>query len=114
MNLYITKISKANKLSHKIIEANVRLGVEKYRHTAEINLRIDGITLSAKEETEDMYASFDRSLEKIQRQLSRYRDRYKNKVHNAAKAARKNSDSSAADGSAWEEDEDDFSEPATA
>ena len=99
------KINKADKYSYKIIETSVILGVEKYRHTAEINMRINGATLSAKEETEDMYTSFDRALDKIERQLLKYKDRYSNKIHHMAKVARKKGANYPDKESAWDEDE---------
>ncbi len=99
------KINKANKYSHKIIEASVKLGIEKYRHLAEINMQINGALLSAKEETEDMYTSFDRALEKIERQLRKYKGRHTNKTHNSAKAALKRGDNSPDQESAWDEEE---------
>ncbi len=42
------KINKANKYSNKIIEANVKLVVEKYRHTAEINIQLNRMVLVQK------------------------------------------------------------------
>jgi len=84
------KISKLHKYSHHIIEANVILSVEKYRHVAEIILQLNGATISAQGQTEDMYASLDRALEKIERQLHRYKERYdKRKARQAAQNAKK-------------------------
>lgn len=100
------KTNKANKYSHKIIETNVILGVEKYRHTAEINVQLNGAMLSAKEVTEDMYTSFDRALSKIERQLRKYKDKHTSNIHNIAKANRKMDNNSSEDKDMdWDEEE---------
>jgi putative sigma-54 modulation protein len=97
------KIGKLSKHSHKIIEADVILEVEKYRHAAEIIMQLNGTTLSAKEETEDMYTSIDRALDKIERQLRKYKDRCK--THNLSKAAKKKGDNSVGEEEIWNENE---------
>ena len=56
-------------------EASVILTVEKYRHQAEITFNVNGQSIQAKEETAEMYASIDQAVEKIERQLKKYKDR---------------------------------------
>ena len=54
----------------KIIEVQVILDVEKYRHTAEVILHCSNhITLEASSESDDMYASIDEVVDKIARQM---------------------------------------------
>ncbi|MBI5686165.1 MAG: ribosome-associated translation inhibitor RaiA [Verrucomicrobia bacterium] len=64
------------KLSHigtdfpRILNAQVILDVEKYRHMAEVILHCNNhITIEAKEVSEDMYASIDQVIDKLTRQL---------------------------------------------
>jgi ribosome hibernation promoting factor len=60
----------------KIIEAQVILDVQKYRHTAEVILHCSNhITLEASSESDDMYASIDQVLDKIARQMRKYKTR---------------------------------------
>jgi putative sigma-54 modulation protein len=60
----------------KIIEAQMILDVEKYRHTAEIVLHCSNhITLEASSENDDMYASIDVVLDRIARQMRKYKTR---------------------------------------
>ena len=60
----------------KIIEAQVILDVQKYRHTAEVILHCSNhITLEASSQSEDMYASIDQVLDKIARQMRKYKTR---------------------------------------
>ena len=58
----------------RIIEAQVILDVEKYRHFAEVILICGNhITIEASAETDDMYASIDTVIGKIARQMRKYK-----------------------------------------
>lgn len=60
----------------KIIEAHVILEVAKYRHSAEVILVCSNhITIEAREETDDMYAAIDAVVDKVQRQMRKYKTR---------------------------------------
>lgn len=60
----------------KIIEAHIILGVEKYRHKAEIVLVCSNhITIEACEETNDLYAAIDAATDKIARRMRKYKTR---------------------------------------
>lgn len=58
----------------RIIEAQVILEVEKYRHHAEVILHCSNhITIEASAETGDLYASIDEVMDKIARQMRKYK-----------------------------------------
>jgi putative sigma-54 modulation protein len=60
----------------KIIEAQVILDVQKYRHLAEVILHCSNhITLEASSESEDMYASIDQVIDRIGRRMRKYKTR---------------------------------------
>lgn len=59
----------------KVIDANIVLSVEKHRHCAEITLHANGIRIHGKEETDDMYTSVDSVINKLERQIRKYKDR---------------------------------------
>ena len=60
----------------KIIEVQMILDVQKYRHTAEMILHCNNhITLEATAESGDMYASVDDVVDKIARQMRKYKTR---------------------------------------
>ncbi len=60
----------------KIIEVQMILDVQKYRHTAEMVLHCNNhITLEATAESGDMYASVDEVVDKIARQMRKYKTR---------------------------------------
>ena len=56
-----------------VVDVHVVLGVEKHRQRSEINITANGVVLHAKAETDDMYASIDSVVDKLNRQLKRYR-----------------------------------------
>jgi putative sigma-54 modulation protein len=60
----------------KIIEVQVILDVQKYRHLAEVILHCSNhITLEASSESEDMYASIDQVVDRIGRRMRKYKTR---------------------------------------
>ncbi|MBV9107515.1 MAG: ribosome-associated translation inhibitor RaiA [Verrucomicrobia bacterium] len=60
----------------KIIEVQIILDVQKYRHTAELILHCSNhITLEASAESDDMYVSVDEVVDKIARQMRKYKTR---------------------------------------
>ncbi len=60
----------------KIIEVQIILDVQKYRHTAEVILHCSNhITLEASAESDDMYVSVDEVVDKIARQMRKYKTR---------------------------------------
>ncbi len=77
INEYAThKIESLHLDYPKIIEAHVILGVEKYRHWAEVVLICSNhITIEAREETDDLYAAIDAVMSKIARQMRKYKTR---------------------------------------
>ncbi len=60
-----------------VVDVQVVLSVEKIRQRCEITIHASGITIHGSEETEDMYASIDGAVDKLNRQLKRYRQKLK-------------------------------------
>ena len=88
----------------KVIDVDVILNVEKYRHIVEINLRANGVRINAKEASEDLYVSFDTALGKVDRQVNKHKDRVNRHQPRTVREARVDVDATEAD--------DDFDESA--
>jgi len=73
---YITeKVSKLDKFSLKLENAHVVLDVQKHLQIAEITLHGKNVRVTAKEDSTDMYAAFDKCFDVMQLQLSRLHDK---------------------------------------
>ena len=72
----------------KVIDADVVLDVEKHRHIAEINLHANGVRIHSREVTSDMYASVDAVLNKLEKQIRKFKDRINRHQPRRTKEAR--------------------------
>jgi len=72
------KLDRVAKYIDEPVSVQVFFTVEKkIRHIAEIVISAKGITTKASEETNDMYAAIDSVIDKIERQLKRYKEKIK-------------------------------------
>jgi putative sigma-54 modulation protein len=77
LKLYASeKIKKFRRyLNNNITEAIITLSVEKYRHKAEVLLKVNGMMIQAESITEEMYSSIDEVVEKLERQIKKYKEK---------------------------------------
>ncbi len=59
-----------------VIDADVVLSVEKRDHLAEITVHGNGITLLGKDKSTDMYATIDRVVDKLEKQIRRHKEKH--------------------------------------
>lgn len=78
------RMKRLERFGAKLGDVQTILAVEKYRHTAEVILTLNGIAVQARASTKEMYASIDEVLDKIGRQISRHKD--KRRVRKTARA----------------------------
>ncbi len=85
LKTYVTKrVGKLERFSDEFQDVQVTLLVERDRHRVEVTAPIHGIILRGEEETGDMYSSIDLVLEKLERQIDKYRTRINKRMRNKA------------------------------
>ncbi|MCL4501788.1 MAG: ribosome-associated translation inhibitor RaiA [Deltaproteobacteria bacterium] len=73
---YVTdRLSKLKRYLEGPVEAHVVLGLEKFRHLADVTIDSNGRIIKGKEENADMYAAIDLVMDKIDMQLKKFRDK---------------------------------------
>jgi putative sigma-54 modulation protein len=82
------KLKKLKKYVDNPVEARVVLSVEKFRNVAEINLSANGLNVNAKEEEKDMHTAIDNAIEKIERQLKKYKEKVREHKNNSLREER--------------------------
>ncbi len=70
-------VERVNKYLDKATESHVVLSLERHLHLADITIQSGAFVLRGKEKSEDMYASIDLAMDKIERQLKRYKEKLK-------------------------------------
>jgi putative sigma-54 modulation protein len=71
------KVERVNKYLDRATEAHVVLSLERHLHHADITIHSGTYVLRGREKSEDMYASIDLAMDKIERQLKRYKEKLK-------------------------------------
>lgn len=72
------KVERVNKYLDRAGEAHVVLSLERHLHHAEITIHSGAWVLRGREKSEDMYASIDLAMDKIEAQLRKYKEKLKN------------------------------------
>jgi putative sigma-54 modulation protein len=72
------KLARVKKYIDEPIDAQVVLSVQrKIYHRAEVTMVAKGLTMKSTEKKDDMYAAIDSMVDKIERQLKRYKEKLK-------------------------------------
>ncbi|MBI5166609.1 MAG: ribosome-associated translation inhibitor RaiA [candidate division NC10 bacterium] len=69
------KVSRMRRYLNNIAAAHVVLSLEKHRQIAEVTLRVRDLTIRGEEATGDLYSSIDLVMDKIERQILRYKEK---------------------------------------
>lgn len=57
------------------VQSQIVFSVKRFWHIANFTIKVNGLTIKAIEQTENMYASVDLALARLERQLRRYKER---------------------------------------
>lgn len=72
------KLARIERYMDKPVSVNVILSVDKFRNIAEIKLSAKNIALQGKEEAKEMTLAVDNVIDKIERQMKKYKGKIKN------------------------------------
>lgn len=82
LKLYTEKtVHRLKKYYEPIIDVDIILSWEKKDRIAEINISVYGTFLTAHERSDDMRKSIDRAVDKLERQLKKYKDKMRGFEH---------------------------------
>lgn len=76
------KLSKLDKFFSEEVEGRVTFKTTKGQHIVEITVFIPGNIIRAEESTDDMYASIDKAVDVLERQVRKYKTRLKKRRQN--------------------------------
>ena len=71
----ISKISKITRHFDHVIDVSVILSVEKLKQKAEANVHVKGKDIFVETDSEDMYASIDSLVDKLDRQILKHKEK---------------------------------------
>ncbi|MGC8602090.1 MAG: ribosome hibernation-promoting factor, HPF/YfiA family [Desulfomonilaceae bacterium] len=69
------RTTKLTKYIDRPLESQVTLSVQKFRQMADVVINANGLRISGQETHEDMYAAIDLVMDKMERQVKKYRER---------------------------------------
>ncbi len=69
------RTNRLTKYVDRPMESQVTLTVQKFRHIADVVINADGIRIAGQEAHDDMYAAIDLVMDKIERQVKKYRQK---------------------------------------
>jgi putative sigma-54 modulation protein len=85
---YVTdRLNKFKRYLDGPVEAHVVLGLEKFRHLADVTIDSNGKIIKGREQNNDMYAAIDLVMDKIDMQLKKLRDKLRDKGDRSRSAA---------------------------
>lgn len=86
----LTKLDRVTRHFGQVVDINVLLSVEKLkekerRQKAEVTLHVKGKEIFVEQSCEDLYAAIDQLMDKLDRQVCRYKDRVQDHHHTSPK-----------------------------
>lgn len=82
------RTSRLTKYIDRPLDTQVTLSIQKFRQTADVVINANGIRIAGQEAHEDMYAAIDLVMDKIERQVKKFKDRIRKHKPAAGKELR--------------------------
>jgi putative sigma-54 modulation protein len=79
------RIRRLKRYFDHILNVDVIMDVQKFRHIAEVNVHVNGHDFTAKEESEDMYTSIDLAAKSLERQIKKFKEKMIDSHHHPKK-----------------------------
>jgi putative sigma-54 modulation protein len=76
------RIGRLKRYFDQILNVDVIMDVQKFRHIVEVNVHVNGHNFTAKEESEDMYSSIDLAEKSLERQVKKFKGKIIDNHHN--------------------------------
>ena len=83
------RLRKLKRFWDQILRVDVIMSVEKFRHIAEVNVHVNGHDFAAKEESDDMYSSIDKTTKNLEKQMKKLKGKLIINAHKHRKGALK-------------------------
>lgn len=77
----IKKLSRIEKFFKDDADCHLTFAVEKSRHILEVTIQSKGLFIRAEETTDDMYASIDAVVDKLERQIRKNKTKLGKRIH---------------------------------
>jgi putative sigma-54 modulation protein len=81
------KLGRVTRHFDHVIDAHVVLSVDKLRQKAEVTLHVRGKDIHCASEDQDLYAAIDLLVDKLDRQVLKYKDKRQDKSHETPRRA---------------------------
>ncbi|HEX5133112.1 MAG TPA: ribosome-associated translation inhibitor RaiA [Candidatus Krumholzibacteria bacterium] len=75
------KVRNLKKYFDHIVNVHIIFSLEKYRQQVEVTLHVNGKDMIGRAESEDMYLSVERAVDKLEEQLKRHHGKLKDRKH---------------------------------
>jgi putative sigma-54 modulation protein len=82
------RLRRLKRYFDQILHIDVIMSVEKFRHTAEVNVHVNGHDFTAKEVSEDMFTSIDLAAKDLERQIKKFKGKLIAHHHNHRRTSR--------------------------
>lgn len=80
-----SKVSRVTRHFDHVIDLNVIISVEKLRQKAEVTVHVRGKDIFVECDAEDLYTAIDGLVDKLDRQILKYKDRVRAHPHDTLK-----------------------------